>query len=146
MARLQVTSRGRYALRVMLDLARHREEGVISLKTVAERQEISLKYLESLVCSLRRAGLVESARGKEGGYQLSRAPEDYSVEEILNCMEDSLAPVSCIRGGSADCDRAENCPTLPMWQELDDLTRKYLESVTLRDLMSGERWKNTKNT
>ena len=138
---LQVTSRGRYALRVMLDLACHRADGVISLKTVAGRQGISLKYLESLVASLRRAGLVESSRGKEGGYQLGREPEDCSVGEILRCVEDSLAPVSCIRDGRTDCERAGSCPTLPMWQELDGLTRQYLESVTLRDLMSGERWK-----
>ena len=138
---LQVTSRGRYALRVMLDLACHRADGVISLKTVAGRQGISLKYLESLVASVRRAGLVESSRGKEGGYQLGREPEDCSVGEILRCVEDSLAPVSCIRDGQADCERAGSCPTLPMWQELDGLTRQYLESVTLRDLMSGERWK-----
>ena len=127
----------------MLDLAQHRQEGVIPLKTVAERQGISLKYLEALVGALRRAELVESARGKEGGYQLSREPEDYSVGEILSCVEDSLAPVACIRAGSADCERAGSCPTLPMWRELDGLTRHYLESVTLRDLMSGERWKNT---
>ena len=127
----------------MLDLAQHRQEGVIPLKTVAERQGISLKYLETLVGALRRAELVESARGKEGGYQLSREPEDYSVGEILACVEDSLAPVACIRGGSAACERAGSCPTLPMWRELDGLTRQYLESVTLRDLMSGERWKNT---
>ena len=139
---LQVTSKGRYALRVMLDLAEHREEGVISLKTVADRQGISQKYLEGIVCSLRRAGLVESARGKEGGYQLARAPEDCSVGEILGCTEDSLAPIACIRDGTTDCSRAGVCPTLPMWQELDGLTRHYLEGVTLRDLMSGERWKN----
>ena len=139
---LQVTSRGRYALRVMLDLAQHRGEGVISLKTVAERQGISQKYLESIVCSLRRAGLVESARGKEGGYTLAREPADCSVGEILSCTEDSLAPIACIRDGTAECSRAGVCPTLPMWQELDELTRRYLESVTLRDLMSGERWKN----
>ncbi|MCR5575720.1 MAG: RrF2 family transcriptional regulator [Oscillospiraceae bacterium] len=139
---MQVTSKGRYALRVMLDLAQHRGEGVVSLKTVAERQGISQKYLESIVCSLRKAGLVESARGKEGGYALTREPEDCSVEEILSCTEDSLAPIACIRDGTADCSRAGVCPTLPMWQELDELTRHYLESVTLRDLMSGERWKN----
>ncbi len=139
---MQVTSKGRYALRVMLDLARHRGEGTISLKTVAERQDISQKYLEGIIGSLRRAGLVDSARGKEGGYVLAREPEDCTAWEILACTEDSLAPVACIRDGSAECSRAEKCPTLPMWQELDGLTRRYLESVTLRDLMSGERWKN----
>ena len=139
---MNVTSKGRYALRVMLDLARHPGEGPISLKTVADRQGISQKYLESIICSLRKAGLVDSARGKEGGYALAREPEDCTVWAILSCTEDSLAPVACIRDGSADCSRAEACPTLPMWQELDGLTRRYLESVTLRDLMSGERWKN----
>ena len=136
-----ISTRGRYALRVMLDLAERGEAGFIPLKDVAERQGISQKYLESIVCSLRRAGLVESARGKEGGYTLARAPEDCSVGEILSCTEDSLAPIACIRDGATDCSRAGECPTLPMWQELDGLTRHYLESVTLRDLMSGERWK-----
>ena len=140
---MMISTRGRYALRVLVDLAEHGGDAYIPMKDVAERQGISLKYLETLVCTLRRAGLVESARGKEGGYQLSREPEAYSVGEILSCVEDSLAPVACIRGGSAECERAGSCPTLPMWQELDGLTRQYLESVTLRDLMSGERWKNT---
>lgn len=140
---LNVTTKGRYALRVMLDLARHREEGIVPLKSVAERQGISLKYLEAIVASLRRAGLVESARGKEGGYQLSREPVACTAGEILRCTEESLAPVACIRGDSEGCERAASCPTLPMWKELDALTENYLDGVTLLDLLTGERWKNT---
>ncbi len=138
---MNVTSKGRYALRFMLDLARSGEADFVSLKTVSDRQGISLKYLEAIVGSLKRAGLLESGRGKEGGYRLCRAPEDYSVGEILRCMEDSLAPVSCIRDGSVNCTRAAACLTVPMWQELDGITNRYLDGVTLRDLMTGERWK-----
>lgn len=138
---LNVTTRGRYALRVMLDLAQHPEDGYISLKTIAERQNISMKYLEAIVGALKKAGLVDSSRGKEGGYALLRAPEDYPVGEILRCTEDSLAPVACIREGSVECAQAAGCLTLPMWRELDELTNSYLDTVTLRDLLTGEKWK-----
>ena len=143
---MNITSRGRYAMRVMLDLAQHDRDGYVSLKTVADRQGISLKYLEAIVGGLKRAALVESSRGKEGGYRLSRAPEDYTVGEILRCMEDNLAPVSCIRDGSVNCDRAGECLTLGMWMELDGLTNSYLDNVKLSDLLLGERWKKTENT
>ena len=138
---LNVTSTGRYALRVMLDLAQHPDEGFISLKTIAERQGISMKYLESIVCSLKKAGLVESSRGKEGGYSLSRPPEAYPVGEILRSTEDKLAPVSCITAEGVSCLQASGCLTLPMWRELDELTNAYLDTVTLRDLLTGEKWK-----
>ena len=138
---MNVTTRGRYALRVMLDLAQHGGSGFVSLKTVAERQDISMKYLEAIVCELKKAGLLESGRGKEGGYRLSRAPEGYSVGEILRVLEDNLAPVACIKAGGVDCDHAGECMTLPMWRELDELTNAYLESITLQDLIRGEKWK-----
>ena len=138
---MNITSRGRYALRVMLDLARHPDEGYVSLKTIAERQGISMKYLEAIAAALKKAGLVDSSRGKEGGYSLSRAPEDYTIGEILRCMEDTLAPVSCIRAGGVDCENASACPTLPMWRELDELTNAYLDTVSLRDLLTGDKWK-----
>ena len=138
---MNVTTRGRYALRVMLDLAQHGGSGFVSLKTVAERQDISMKYLEAIVCELKKAGLLESGRGKEGGYRLSRTPEGYSVGEILRVLEDNLAPVACIKGGSVDCAHAGECMTLPMWRELDELTNAYLESITLQDLIRGEKWK-----
>ena len=138
---MNVTTRGRYALRVMLDLAQHGGSGFVSLKTVAERQDISMKYLEAIVCELKKAGLLESGRGKEGGYRLSRAPEGYSVGEILRVLEDNLAPVACIKAGGVDCEHAGECMTLPMWRELDELTNAYLESITLQDLIGGEKWK-----
>ena len=138
---MNVTSKGRYALRVMLDLAQHREEGYISLKTIAERQGYSMKYLEMIVGSLKRADLVASTRGKEGGYQLVRDPEDYTIGEILRCIEDNLAPVACIKAGDICCEHAGECMTIPMWKELDDITNAYLDGVSLQDLLTGEKWK-----
>ena len=139
---MNVTSRGRYALRVMLDLAQHPEDGFVSLKTVADRQDISMKYLEAIVGSLKKAELLESTRGKEGGYRLVKAPEDYTVGEILRCLEDNLAPVACIREDGVHCDQAAGCMTLPMWQELDEITNAYLDKVSLQDLITGEKWKS----
>ena len=124
----------------MIDLAQHPDEGFVSLKTVAERQGISMKYLEMIVSSLKKAELVESTRGKEGGYRLCRPCAAYTVGEILRCLEDNLAPVSCIKDGSITCDHAALCQTIPMWMELDEITNRYLDSVTLEDLLSGERW------
>ena len=138
---MNITSKGRYALRVMLDLAQHPEDGFVSLKTVAERQQISMKYLEAIVGSLKKAELLESTRGKEGGYRLTKSPADYTVEEILRSIEDNLAPVSCIKDGSIQCDRAAACQTIPMWKELDEITNSYLDSITLEDLLLGEKWK-----
>ena len=138
---MNITSKGRYALRVMLDLAQHREEGYISLKTIAERQGYYMKYLEMIVGSLKRAGLVASTRGKEGGYRLVRDPEDYTIGEILRCIEDNLAPVACIKAGDICCEHAGECMTVPMWKELDDITNAYLDGVSLQDLLTGEKWK-----
>ena len=126
----------------MLDLASHNEEeSYISLKTIADRQGISMKYLEAIVGSLKRAKLLDSTRGKEGGYKLCRSLENYRVGEILRCMEGSLAPVSCINAdGSINCDKASGCLTAPMWMELDEITNHYLDTVTLADLISGDKW------
>ena len=138
---MNITSKGRYALRVMIDLAQHPDDGYISLKTIADRQGISMKYLEMIVGNLKKADIVESTRGKEGGYRLSRKADKYSVGEILRAMEDSLAPVACIKEGSVDCENAGACLTLPMWQELDDLVNDYLDRVSLEDLITGRKWK-----
>ena len=143
---MNITSKGRYALRVMLDLAQHREEGYISLKTIADRQGYSMKYLEMIVGSLKREGLVASTRGKEGGYRLVRDPEDYTIGEILRCIEDNLAPVACIKAGDICCEHAGECMTVPMWKELDDITNAYLDGVSLQDLLTGEKWKKTIDT
>ena len=138
---MNVTSKGRYALYIMLDLARREDEGCVSLKSIADRHDISMKYLEAIVGSLKRAGLVESTRGKEGGYRLNKSAADYSVGEILRCLEDNLAPVACIRSGSVNCERAAECITVPMWKELDDITNAYLDTVSLSDLLTGDKWK-----
>ena len=136
-----ISTKGRYSIRILLDLAQHRQEGYISLKTIAERQGYSMKYLEMIVGSLKRAGLVASIRGKEGGYQLVRDPEDYTIGEILRCIEDNLAPVACIKAGDICCEHAGECMTVPMWKELDDITNAYLDGVSLQDLLTGEKWK-----
>ena len=138
---MNITSKGRYALRVMLDLAQHREEVYISLKTIADRQGISMKYLEMIVSNLKKAELVDSTRGKEGGYKLSRGPRDYTVGDILRCIEDNLAPVACIKAGSINCENAGGCMTVPMWKELDDITNAYLDTVSLEDLLTGAKWR-----
>ena len=142
---MNVTSKGRYALRVMMDLAKREDEGFVSLKTIADRHDISMKYLESIVAGLKKANLLESTRGKEGGYRLNRSAEEYSVGEILRCLEDNLSPVSCIKSGSVNCERAGECATVPMWQELDNITNAYLDTVTLKDLITGDKWKRTDN-
>ena len=131
-----ISTRGRYALRVMIDLAEHQTEDYIPLKTIALRQGISEKYLESIVRMLVKAQLISGVRGKGGGYRLTRNPEQYTTGQILQLTEDSLAPVSCLESGSATCDRAAECRTLPLWQGLNQVITAYLNSVTLADLMN----------
>ena len=138
---MNVTSKGRYALHIMIDLAQHRDDGFISLKTVSERTELSMKYLEMIVGNLKKAELVLSSRGKEGGYKLVKDPKDYTIGEILRCMEDNLAPVACIQEGEIQCDHSGGCLTVPMWKELDDITNAYLDTVSLEDLLTGEKWR-----
>lgn len=130
-----VSTKGRYALRVMLELARYENEGYISLKSIAERQNISMKYLESIVSTLTKASYVRSMRGKEGGYCLSRPASSYTIGSILKLTEGSLSPVSCIECGQSICEKADSCLTLPIWKHLDTMIDKYLESVTLEDLL-----------
>ena len=129
-----ISTKGRYALRVMIDLAEHQAEGYIPLKEVARRQEISEKYLESIIKLLVRAKLLEGLRGKGGGYMLTRPAEEYTVEEILRLTEDSLAPVACLEPGAAPCEKQGECRTLSMWQGLDKLIRGYLGGITIADL------------
>ena len=129
-----ISTKGRYALRVMIDLAEHQAEGFIPLKVIAERQEISEKYLESIIKLLVKARLLNGVRGKGGGYQLTKAPAQYTVGSILRLTEDSMAPVSCLESGADACPRAAVCRTLPLWQGLDKVIRDYLESVTIADL------------
>lgn len=135
---MMVSTKGRYALRVLIDIAEHRNDGYISLKDVAERQEISMKYLEIIVAMLNKAGYLKSKRGKAGGYMLSGEPRDFNIGAILKLTEGSLAPVTCMENdGCISCKRASVCVTLPMWAKLDKLIDDYLEKISLEDLMEG---------
>ena len=131
---MKVSTRGRYALRVMTDLAEHYKDGFIPLKDVAERQEVSQKYLESIMLDLSKAGLVEGRHGKGGGYKLSRHSTEYTLLEILQVTEGELAPVACLESGAEKCSRAAECRTLPMWQELYSIISDFFASHTLCDL------------
>lgn len=133
-----VSTKGRYALRVMIDLAEHQADGFIPLKVIAERQEISEKYLENIIKLLVRAKLLAGVRGKGGGYRLAKAPEQYTVESILRITEDSMAPVSCLDANADACSRSAECRTLSMWRGLDKLITEYLENITLADLMHSD--------
>lgn len=138
---MMVSTKGRYALMVMLDLASHDDGGYISLADVASREGLSMKYLESVVSMLNKGGLLRSLRGKKGGYRLIKSPKEYTVGEILKITEGSLAPVECIRQESVHCDRAQQCATLPLWIGLDRLIDGYLDQITLQDVLDGNRAK-----
>ena len=133
-----ISTKGRYALRVMIDLAEHQSEDFIPLKVIAERQEISEKYLESIIKLLVKAKLLNGLRGKGGGYQLTRAPEQYTVGSILRLTEESLAPVACLEDGAASCPRMASCRTLPLWQGLNKVINDYLDNVPLADLVQSD--------
>jgi len=133
-----ISTRGRYALRVMLDLAENSDGGFIAMKEVAERQQVSLKYLERILPLLVEARLVEGVRGKGGGYRLTREPDEYTVGEILRATEGDLAPVACLRKDAKACPRAKKCKTLPMWKELDQLVTRFVDGKTLADLLGQD--------
>ncbi len=129
-----ISTKGRYALSIMLDLAQHNDGSYVSLKDISDRQEISMKYLEAIISKLSKGGLVDSARGKSGGYRLNRKPEEYKVGEILILTEKSLAPVSCIECDKV-CTKEGSCLTRPMWNELNGVIMEFLNSKTLADLL-----------
>lgn len=129
-----ISTRGRYALRVMIDLAESGSTKLIPLKDIAARQDISQKYLESIMSTLSKAGLVEAQHGKGGGYRLRRDAGDYTVGEILRLTEGSLAPVSCLEAGAAPCENAPKCRTLGMWKKLDGMINDFFDGISLMDL------------
>ena len=134
---MMVSTKGRYALRVLIDLAEHQTDGYIPLKDTAARQEISEKYLEGIIKILVKAKLLEGVRGKGGGYRLTKAPEQYTVGSILRLTENSMAPVACLEPGSTDCPRMGRCKTLPLWPGLDKVVNEYLDGITLADLVQN---------
>ncbi len=135
---MMVSTKGRYALRVIIDLAENGGEGYTPMKNVAERQGISLKYLERILPLLVSAGLVEGVHGKGGGYKLSRKPAKITVGEVLRAAEGDIAPVACLECNADICSRQDTCRTLPMWVKLDEMINNYLDSVTIKDLMESE--------
>ncbi|MDR0914115.1 MAG: Rrf2 family transcriptional regulator [Oscillospiraceae bacterium] len=131
---MKISTRGRYALRVMIDLAEHNNGEFIRLKEIAQRQDISEKYLESILPALTSHGFLEGLRGKGGGYRLTRPPESYTAGSILKLVEGSLAPVACLESEKNNCEKAANCKTLKMWQDLYKLLDDYFEGITIADL------------
>ena len=134
---MRVSTRGRYALRLMLDLAMNNTGEPVRLKDVAKRQEISEKYLEQIISILKKAGFVKSVRGPAGGYSLKRKPEEYTVGMILRLTEGSLAPVDCVEDGT-DCGRADQCVTVLLWKKLNDAINGVVDNITLADLVDWQ--------
>lgn len=133
-----ISTKGRYAIRVMIDLAKNDNGGYIPLKDVAARQEISKKYLEIIVKDMVSGGLLVGSSGKGGGYRLLRKPEEYTIGEIIELMEGSLSTVACLADGAAPCPRAAGCETLPLWAEYDKLTRDFFYGKRLSDLLKKQ--------
>ncbi|WLD76489.1 RrF2 family transcriptional regulator [Mogibacterium neglectum] len=132
-----VSTRGRYAIRVMIDLAEHMNGKYIPMKEIADRQDVSLKYMTKIMQALTKSGMLDGQHGKGGGYKLNREPEEYRVGDILRLTEGTLAPVACIDETDCKCDRSFECRTRPMWNELDKLISEYLDGITIADLMEG---------
>ena len=135
---MMISTRGRYALRVLIDLALHQNGAYIPMKEVADRQAISLKYLEKIMPILIKNKLVDGMHGKGGGYRLNRAPDEYVVGDILRLTEGDLAPVACLGGNAAPCDRAAECRTLPMWTQFYELTNRFFDGITIADFLEAE--------
>lgn len=134
-----ISTRGRYALRVLLDLAENQDKGYIAMKKVAERQELSLKYIERIMPVLSKNHYVEGVQGKGGGYRLVKNPKEYRIGDILRLTERTLAPVACLECNSKTCQREKTCKTLPMWREFYQIINDYFDNITLADLMNGEK-------
>lgn len=132
---MKISTKGRYALRMLIDLALHQSDGFVALKDIAERQDISKKYLEQIVPLLNKSNLLKTNRGYQGGYMLSKPPEQYTVGEILRITEGNLCPVACLQYEVNDCPRAGECLTLGVWQGLYKAITDYLDSVTLQDII-----------
>lgn len=147
---MKISTRGRYALKIMIDLALNDSDSYVSLRGVAERQNVSAKYLEQIIAMLSNAKLIKSSRGKSGGYKLSRPANEYTVGDILRASEGSLAPISCVEDSPNRCTQKNCCPTLSFWEGLNNTINEYIDSKTLLDLVNeekrfGERTKANEN-
>ena len=139
---MRISTKGRYALRMMLDLAEHKENGYTALKDIAQRQGVSKKYLEQIVPLLNKADILKTNRGYQGGYMLAREPSQYTVGEILRITEGSISPVACLEAENNPCDRADSCATLKVWEGLQKVIAEYLDSITLQDILDEQRFRN----
>ena len=135
---MKISTKGRYALRLMLDLALHNTGEYITIKSISARQEISDKYLEQIITQLNKSGYVKSIRGAQGGYRLAKSPEEYTVGMILRLIEGSMAPVACLDDQDNQCDRSSRCVTLGVWQELNEAINKVIDNITLADLVEKQ--------
>lgn len=136
---MKISTKGRYALRMMLDLAQHRADGFVSLKDIAERQEISKKYLEQIIPVFNKSDILRAERGSAGGYMLAHSPERYTVGQILRLTEGSLAPVACLEYDPIECPRSADCLTLPVWRGLEKAINEYVDSITLQDILDMQK-------
>lgn len=136
---MKISTKGRYALRMMIDLAEHQNCGFVALKDIADRQNISKKYLEQIIPILGKSDILKTTRGSQGGYMLSKSPDKYTVGEILRLTEGSLAPVDCLNQDPIECERSSECATLPVWQGLNKVINEYLDSITLQDILDQQR-------
>ena len=139
---MKISTKGRYALRMLIDLAEHRNDGFIALKDIAARQNISKKYLEQIIPVFNKSNILKTNRGFQGGYQLARTPDKYTVGEILRLTEGSLAPVACLDNDPNQCERSGECITLPVWQGLYKVINEYLDGITLQDILDQRREKD----
>lgn len=141
---MKISTKGRYALRMLLDLAEHKNDGYIALKEIAERQGISKKYLEQIVPLLNKSDILQTNRGFQGGYMLAKTPDKYTVGDILRITEGSISPVACLDQNPNQCERSENCMTLDVWKGLNKVIIDYLDGITLQDILdkAGDRYLN----
>ncbi len=136
---MKISTKGRYALRLLLDLAEHKNDGYIALKDIANRQNVSKKYLEQIIPILNRSDILSANRGYQGGYKLAKEPDQYNIGDILKLTEGSIAPVACLDHDPIECERAADCITLPLWKGLYKVIDDYLSSITLQDLLDNQR-------
>lgn len=132
---MKISTKGRYALRMMIDLAKNQGDGFVSLKDIAYRQGVSKKYLEQIVAILNKPDILQTNRGYQGGYRLAKAPSEYTVGDVLRITEGGIAPVSCLEQNPIQCERADQCDTLPVWKGLYNVINEYLDGITLQDIV-----------